>query len=428
MRNKLIVKVLLFFWLLLFFILVPFTSLESKVYIDINSPIFKQLPIAVQEFSGHYGKEISDVVVADLEFTGLFLQINPSAYLEIPTQEFNPKNWSVLGVEIVIKGSVKIEKDKDFIVIVFVYDVFEHREILKKEYQAKKELIRTLSHSIANDIYNKLTGEVGIFRSKIAFIAGDKAEKDIYIMDWDGNRISKIGVKKESILSLRWSRDGNKLIYSARRNREWGIYCLDFVNMKEEKIFTSKGTNILGDFLPNGDEIIISSTKDGTPNIYIIALKEKSKIKKLTSSYGIETSPSISYDGRYITFVSDRGGTPQVYLMEIDGSGAKRITFEGTYNTSPLWSFKEDLIAFVGLKGKNQIFTIKPDGTELKQLTTDGNNEEPSFSPDGRYIVFSSDRNRIKSIYLMRTNGENQKRITPGNMECFGPRWSNNNF
>lgn len=428
MRNKLIVKVLLFFWLLLFFILVPFTSLESKVYIDINSPIFKQLPIAVQEFSGHYGKEISDVVVADLEFTGLFLQINPSAYLEIPTQEFNTKNWSVLGVEIVIKGSVKIEKDKDFIVIVFVYDVFEHREILKKEYQVKKELIRTLSHSIANDIYNKLTGEVGIFRSKIAFIAGDKAEKDIYIMDWDGNRISKIGVKKESILSLRWSRDGNKLIYSARRNREWGIYCLDFVNMKEEKIFTSKGTNILGDFLPNGDEIIISSTKDGTPNIYIIALKEKSKIKKLTSSYGIETSPSISYDGRYITFVSDRGGTPQVYLMEIDGSGAKRITFEGTYNTSPVWSFKEDLIAFVGLKGKNQIFTIKPDGTELKQLTTDGNNEEPSFSPDGRYIVFSSDRNRIKSIYLMRTNGENQKRITPGNMECFGPRWSNNNF
>lgn len=428
MKNKLRVKVLLIFFGLFFSIFIPFTSCESKVYIDINSPAFKQLPIAIQEFSGPYGKEISDVISSDLEFTGLFLHINPDAYLETPAQEFNPKNWSVLGVEIVVKGSVEIEKDKDLIVMVFLYDVFEAKEILKKEYQAKKELIRTLSHSIANDIYNKLTGETGIFRSKIAFISGDKKEKNIYIMDWDGNRISKLGVKKEAIISLRWSRDGTKLIYSARGNREWGIYCLDFVNMKEEKVFSSKGTNILGDFLLKGDEIIISSSKDGTPNIYIINLKESSKIKKLTSSYGIETSPSISPDGKYITFVSDRGRTPQIYLMDIDGLNVNRITFEGTYNTSPVWFPKGDLIAFVGLKVGNQIFTIEPDGSELTQLTTEGNNEEPSFSPDGRYIVFCSDRNRIKSIYIMRANGEAQKKITPENMECFGPRWSSNNF
>lgn len=414
-------KVLIFFLSLFTIYDLLFTVVESKIYIDITSPAFKQLPIAIQEFQGPFGKEISDIIENDLKFTGFFLPIDRAAFLENPSQQFNSRNWTPLGVEAVVKGSVK--EDKGLCVKMSIYDVFEGREIFRKEYRAETDLLRPLAHSVANDIYLKLTGEEGIFRSRIAFVATDRDRMGIYIMDWDGKRITRMGVTGNIILPPRFSKDGNKLIYSAERNRQWGIYLLDFLNMSEKKIYTSKGTNIAGNFFPNSEDFCFSSSKDGTPDIYVKHIK-KNRITKLSSSYGIDVSPAVSPDGQYIAFVSDRGGSPQIYVMRKDGTSIRRLTFEGSYNTSPSWSPKGDRIVFVGRREKNQIFTIKPDRTELTQLTFYGNNEDPSFSPDARYITFSSDRDGIKAIYIMRANGESQRRITPKGFVSFGPNWS----
>jgi len=416
-------KVFFFIFLLLTAYCLLLTVVEAKVYIDINSPAFKKIPIAIQEFSGTSRKEIPDIISDDLEFTGLFVLIDRAAHLENPSQPFNPRNWTPIGAEVVVKGSVK--EDKDYTVTISIFDVFEGKEILKKEYKAERELVRPLAHNIANDIYTLLTDQIGIFRSKIAFVADDKSGKSVYIMDWDGNRSTHLGVRGNAILSPRWSRDGTKLIYSTERGRQWGIYLLDFKSMTEKKVFSSKGTNMAGDFLPDGNEFIFSSSKDGAPDLYTMNLKNN-QISRLTSSYGIDVSPAVSPDGNTIAFVSDRGGTPQIYIMRRDGSDVRRITFEGSYNTSPSWSPKGDRIVFAGRRGTNQIVTIKPDGTGLIQLTTQGNNEDPSFSPDGRYITFSSDRNGVKGIYIMRANGESQRRITPKNLRAVGPRWSPN--
>ncbi|MEW6570283.1 MAG: Tol-Pal system beta propeller repeat protein TolB [Nitrospirota bacterium] len=396
---------------------------EAKVYIDINSPAFEKFPIAVSDFSGSKGVEIADIIKRDLEFTGLFECIEKAAYLEDPQQPFNPRNWTPLGAEAVIKG--RAEEVNEMIVTVSLYDGFEGREILKKEYKAEMGLLRPLSHAIANDVYFVLTGQRGVFRSKITFVGEEKGEREICLMDWDGARISKTGLTANILLSPRWSSDGNKLIYSAERNRQWGIFLLDFTNMKEKKVFSSNGTNIAGDFLPGGHEFTFSSSREGTPDLFIMNLSDK-KIRKITSSYGIEVSPAVSPDSRYIAFVSDRGGSPQVYTMRMDGSELKRMTFEGSYNTSPCWSPKGDKIVFAGRRGTNQIFISNPDGTDLTQLTTQGNNEDPSFSPDGRFITFSSDRHGTKGIYIMRANGESQTRITPPNLKAFSPRWSPN--
>jgi TolB protein len=396
---------------------------EAKVYIDISSPASKKLPIAIQEFSGPSGREISDIIQSDLDFTGLFAFIDRAAYSENPTQPFNPKNWTPIGVEAVVKGSVT--EGKELIITASLYDVIEGKEILRKEYKADRELIRPLSHTIANDIYSMLTNETGIFRSRIAFVGEEKGERALCLMDWDGNRMTRTGLKANIMLSPRWSKDGSRLMYSAERNRQWGIYLLDFTKMNERKVFSSRGTNMAGDFLSGGNELVISSSKDGTPDLYIVNLKNDNLLR-LTSSHGIEVSPSVSPDSRYIAFVSDKGGSPQIYIMRRDGSEIKRITFDGSYNTSPSWSPKGDKIIFAGRKGTNQIFIINPDGTELTQLTSQGNNEDPSFSPDGRYITFSSDRDGVKGIYIMRANGESQKRINPKNIRAYCPRWSPN--
>ena len=394
---------------------------DAKVYVDISSPAFRKLPIAIQEFTGPYGKEISDIIKNDLDFTGLFACIDKETFLESPSTPFSAKNWSSLGAEAVLKGASN--EGKTISASASLYDVYQGEAILQKGYTTSKEYIRLLAHTIANDIYYLLTGEKGVFKTKIAFIAEGKGERAIYQMDWDGSRMSKLSSGGNIVLSIRWARDGSKLAYSAERRRQWGIYLLDFKDRSEKKIFSAKGTSIVGDFSPDGNDVFLSSSRDGKPELYSMDILSGNAIK-LSSSHGIEVSPSVSPDGKQIAFVSDRGGSPQIYAMKTDGSGVKRITFEGSYNTSPNWSPKGDRIVYSGRRGTNQVFIMNPDGTGLTQLTFQGNNEDPSFSPDGRYITFTSDRDGVKGIYIMRINGESQKRISSKGLKAFCPRWA----
>ena len=400
-----------------------FTAVEAKVYIDITSPSAKKLPIAIYDLQGPSGKEISDIIRDDLTFTGLFMCIDKASYIEPAAGKFSQQNWKPLGIEAVVKGTTRASNG--LIVDIALYDVFDGREIMNRQYQSTRELIRQVAHTISNDIYQAFTSLPGMFRTRIAFVAEDDGEKGIFMMDWDGQRARKLGLKGSLVLAPRWSADGSKIIYSSERGRQWGVYLLDFGKMTEKRIFASKGTNMAGDFFPKGDAVIFSSTQDGTPDIYVMSLKDNAT-RKLTRTQGIEVSPAVSPDGTRIAFVSDRGGSPQIYIMRTDGSDVRRVTFEGSYNTSPSWSPSGDRIVFSCRKGKNQICMIKPDGTDLAQLTDIGNNEDPSFSPDGRYITFSSDRDRTRGIYIMRANGETQTKISPPGLRSYGPRWSPN--
>lgn len=400
----------------------PLSTNAEKIYIDITSPGIKKFPIAIQNFVG--GKEVSDIIKEDLDFTGIFYCIDDSAQIERPEDPFNPLNWKGLGVEVVLKG--RVVTGKNISVVISAYDVSEEKELLKKEYTAPTSLIRPLAHSISNDIYKLLTGQKGIFRTKISFVVHHKEQKnqEIFIMDWDGHRMQGLNIKANILLTPRWSTDGSKLLYTAERNRSWDVYMLEMNTFKEKNVLAIRGLNISGNFFPNNREFVFSSTMDGKSDIYIADIVNM-KGRKLISSPWIDVSPSVSPEGNSLLFVSNRSGTPQIYIADIDGYGIKRLTFTGAYNTSPVWSPTGDRIAFVGMSGsKNQIFTMKPDGSDLRQLTDKGNNEDPSFSPDGRYIAFTSDRDGIKGIYIMRLNGEEQKRITPKNIKASNPSWS----
>ncbi|PIV43942.1 MAG: Tol-Pal system beta propeller repeat protein TolB [Nitrospirae bacterium CG_4_10_14_3_um_filter_44_29] len=397
---------------------------EAKIYIDITSPAIKKLPIAIPEFSGTEGKQIADLIRDDLEFTGFFLSIDRAAYIEKSGDAFNPKNWTAIGAEAVVKGTVSGEQN--LTAIVSLYDTSEGREVLRKQYKGTKVSIRRLGHSIASDIYQHITGEKGIFGTRVAFVAEDEGKKGLYLMDWDGAGIKRLGIKGDFVLRPHWSLDGRRLVYSSERGGQWGIYLLDFTKMSEKKVFASRGLNITGNFSPDGEEIVFSSSQDETYGIYNLRLSD-SKLTRITTARWIEISPVVSPDGKLVAFVSDRGGTPQIYIMSRNGYDARRITFEGSYNTSPSWSPDNKKIVFVGrVSGKQQIFIISPDGSALTRLTDKWNNEDPSFSPDGRFIIFSSVRNGGSGIYTMRANGESQKKITPPWLRAFGPRWSPN--
>lgn len=400
--------------------LVPSPVLAGRVYVDVTSPNLRPLPIAVQNFVG--GKEISDKVKNDLDFTGLFHCIDEAGQIESPDKPFSPMGWQGLGTELVVKG--KVLPGRELTVVVTAHDVSTAHEVLNKEYSASPELAGVLAHSISNDIYNILTGGRGIFRSKIAFVRGGGDKREVAVMDWDGGREFSTGVTAGIVLTPRWSNRGDKVLYSAERNRQWGIYLLDMGSMKEKSIVNIAGLNMSGNFFPDGHKFVFASSMNGNSNIYIANI-DSMKGEKLVSSPWIEVSPSISPDGNQLLFVSNRSGSPQVYIADKDGNGIRRLTFEGNYNTSPAWSPRGDRIVYTSMVGgANQVFVMKTDGSGSLQLTDKGSNEEPCFSPDGRYIAFSSNRDGVRGIYLMRTNGEGQHRITPKGVRAVGPSWS----
>jgi len=414
--------------LLINVLLIPFfvRDVSARVYIDISSPGFREIPVAIYEFIGpSEGRRIADIVRDDLQFSGVFSFVDRDAYIETPLPVFDSRNWLPLGVELVLKGSVTIDSD-EVVVSVYLFDVVESRKILQKKYSARKRFVRILAHSISDDIYKRVTGEDGVFRTKIAFIGERNKRENTYLMDWDGKRLRNTGITGEHLLRPHWSADGAKLLYSAVRGKQWGVFMLDFRKRKERLLFRSQGINIAGDFFPGGTTFVFSSSIKGTPDLYLFDINRK-KRKRLTRWLGIEISPSLSPDGGKIAFVSDRAGTPQLYIMDIDGRNLRRVTHEGNYNTAPVWSPRGDRIAYSGrINGKIQIFTVKLDGADALQLTERGNNEEPSFSPNGRFIAFTSDRDGKKAVYIMRANGEGKKRVTPKDMRAFGPSWSPN--
>jgi TolB protein len=399
------------------------SSTHAKLYIDITNPE-RRIPIAISPLSGPLGGEIAQVVSEDLDYTGLFILLRPEGFTELPYQEFRSENWAPAGVLCVLKGTVTLT-GTDLEAQARFYDVETGAELFAKKYKGPKTLLRMIAHSIADDIYKEVTGVRGVFRSRLSFITDKGGAKDINLADWDGQRARALGLKERMIMGPRWSREkgANALVYSAERRRRWGIYRLDLATMKEKLLFERPGTNIAGDTGPNG-EVLFSSSFEGSPDIYM--MYRDGSVKQLTRARAINVSPSFSPDSRRIVFVSNQGGTPQIYIMDLNGYNMSRLSYNGSYNTSPSWSPDGERVAFAGrYEGKNQIFLARVDGTETVVLTSRGNNEEPAFSPDGKLLVFTSDRDGYKAVYTMRANGEEQRRISPAGVKAFGPRWSN---
>lgn len=422
MKKIILIKMLMIMCFVCFFLA---HNIEAKVYIDIDSPALRQFPMAFYDFGDDkIGRELTSIIKNDLGFTNLFYFIDKAAFIEAKGDDFNPANWLPIGAEAVLKGDLTVTDKVN--VVVRLYDVVETRIIVYKQYSSTKRDLRSLAHKIADDIYVALTGRKGIFGTKIAFVSIEEEMKELALIDYDGGRVKRTKFRKEMMLSPNASGDGSKFVISASDGRQWTIYLVDFNSVNSKKIFESRGVNIAGDFFRGSDSFIFSSSRAGSPDIYIYDLTSN-KIRRITSNYWINISPTLSPDGKKVAYVSDKSGNPHIYIMSIDGYDAQRITFEGTYNTSPSWSPAGDLIAYSGMiGGKNQIFTVKPDGSDVMQLTDWGNNEDPSFSPDGRFITFTSDRNGHKAIYIMTTGGENQKRISPKGYRAFGPEWLSN--
>ena len=381
-------------------------------------------------------KTIFSTVTSDLTFMDLFTFLSPAAFQEPTTAGLSPgsfqmTDWSKIGAEILIKGSVTIEKGA-LKLESYVYETASGKLLLTKRYVASPTDARKVGHTLANDIIEVITGTAGIFDSRIAMSCMKKGGiKEIFVMDFDGSNVRQVTNHRSTAISPAWSPDGARLAYSVYSKRSDNVknidlFELDFRSSTTKKLSNRKGINSGAAYHPKSGSIALTMSFLGNPEIFAFDPK-KNTVERLTSSFGFDVDPTWSPDGTKLAFVSNRSGMPMVYAMDTQGSKVERLTYAGRYNATPTWSPKGDKIAFAGwVDGRFDVFVMNSDGTNISRLTKNqGNNEDPHFSPDGNFIVFSSNRAGQKNVYVMNIDGSFVKRLTYELGDCVSPKWSN---
>ncbi len=411
----------------------------GKVYIDIDSPAFQKFTAAIPDFKNIGSNEdtenlsarFSDNLTEMLKITGFFRIIDKNAFLEdrnkagITAGSIDFHDWSSIGAEFLVKGGFQCN-GKDLTAEFRLFDVVEGKLLTARKYWGTQEEIKAMVLKFASEILLALTGERGVFETKIAFIGKKGKTSDIYVIDFNGSRLVRVTRNRSITLFPHWSQDGEKLSFTSYMRGNPDLYFIDISKRKIKRISNFKGLNLSGPWSPDGSKILLTLSKDGNEEIYVMDI-EKRKLRRLTYDPAIDVSPTWSPDGKKIAFVSSRSGSPQVFIMNSDGSSVRRLTYEGNYNTSPCWSPNGKRIAYEGMtNGHFQIFSIDEAGGNFLQITFEkGGCEYPSWSPDGRYLVFSSRKNGKIRICIINSNGLNLRTLhEETGMDAICPSWS----
>ena len=421
-------------------LLYPYKGL-TQIIIDIDGPSITKIQIAIPDFKNftktkenpELSAALANVITNDLDLSGYFLPMDKNSFLDedgpgLTADNIRFRNWSLIGTQILLKGGYtcigrSIEVD------VRLYDADWGTPILGKKFLGKINEYRYLMHRIGNEIINEIIysmkGDKGIFLSKFAFVNNSTGNNEIYICDFDGFNIERLTTDKSIDMLPRWSPRGDSIVYNSfKEGMEPMLYLMDISTGRVKKISGRKGLNTGARWSDDGQTLDLTLSHNGNPDIYSIDLNGKI-IKQLTRHWGIDISPSRSPDRQKITFVSNRSGSPQIYVKDLKTGTEERLTFDLKYCTSPVWS-SLNKIAFSGIEDSQfDIYTMDPDGSNLRKLThNNGNNEDPCWSQDGRYIAFSSNRAGGSHIYIMNSNGQNQRRISFFQGEETTPSWS----
>ncbi|MDG2403236.1 MAG: Tol-Pal system beta propeller repeat protein TolB [Amylibacter sp.] len=401
---------------------------ETKpLMIEITQGVIKPMPIALSQFSAigdttpQYVDQITSVIMADLVGSGLFREIPRSAHVSANTNFNNPvrfSDWRVINVDALITGSVNIQGDK--LILQFrLFDVFAQKPLGEGlQFQASIGNWRRMAHKISDAVYSRLTGEAAYFDSRVVYISeqGPKnaRKKRLTIMDYDGANSRFLTDDNDIVLAPRFSPNNEEIVYTSYETGVPKVYLMNVDTLNKRVLDDQPGMTFAPRFSPDGRNVVMSLTDRGNTDIYSVVLESRRKTR-LTSGPSIDTAPSFSPDGKQIVFESDRGGRQQIFIMSSSGGDATRISFgKGSYGT-PVWSPRGDMIAFTKIsQGRFHIGVMRTDGSNERLLTASFLDEGPTWSPNGRVIMFfreSAGTNGAPEIFSVDVTGRNLKRV-----------------
>ena len=411
---------------------------QSLPTIDLNrgGPM-QPLPIAITDMvggSGHeaqLGKDISRVVAADLERSGLFRPIDPRAFIQTPQAlqaGVRFEDWKAINAQALVSGKAEMTADGRLRVEFRLFDVLAQKQLTGQAYTAASAGWRRIAHLVADAIYKQLTGESGYFDTQIVYVAEsgakDKRIKRLAIMDQDGENHKFLTDGSDLVLTPRFSPQMREITYLSYYQNRPRVYVLQIDTGRREVLGDFPGMTFAPRFSPDGNKVIMSMAIDGNSDIYEMDMRTR-RSRRLTDNPGIDTSPSYSPDGAHVCFESDRGGSQQIYVMDAGGGNPKRISFgDGRYGT-PVWSPRGDLIAFTKQQGgRFYIGVMRPDGTGERLLTQDFLVEGPTWAPNGRVLAYTRQAGGgATKVFSIDLTGVNERQVvTP--MEASDPAWS----
>ncbi len=412
---------------------------QAQLSVDITQGVFEPIKLALPVFSGdtknasQFAQEITRVITNDLENTGLFKIIDRESYLEDASDiNIRPKfnNWRPIKAAALIQGQIIIGQDDMLEVKFRLWDIFAESQMIGNQYQAEPNQWRRIAHIVADKIYERLTGDIGYFDTRILFVAetgpADRRIKRLAIMDQDGFNHKILTDGRALVLTPRFSPTEQKITYLSYYKDTPQVFLFDLQTGEYKEIGEFQSMTYAPRFSPDGKHLIMAYAQDGNSDIYLYDL-ETNQAQRLTKDSAIDTSPSFAPDGNQIVFTSDRGGSPQLYTMDRNGSNVTRISYgKGRYST-PVWSPRGDLIAFTRqYQGQFSIGVMHYDGSGERLLSRSYLEESPSWSPNGRVLVFYRENKEdygSNSLYSIDITGYNlRKLITP--TSASDPAWS----
>lgn len=415
------------------------SAAHAEIEIDITRGHLNPMPIAVPDFIGtqaqevSVGRQVSEVIRANLTRSGLFRVVDPAAYLQqVADVNTQPRfgDWKVTQSQALVIGQSTLMPDGRLRIEFRLWDVFGESEALASFYATTPENWRRIAHKISDAIYKRLTGEDGYFDTRVVFVSesgprGARRVKQLMIMDQDGANPSILPTGTAQVITPRFSPTAQQITFMSFETGRPKVFLYNIETGRREVLGNFEGMSYAPRFSPRGDSVVMTLDLGGNSEIFRMDLRSRATTR-LTNNPGIDTSPSFSKEGDQIVFNSDRGGSRQLYTMNADGTNVQRISQGAGSYTTPVWSPRGDLIAFTKqVGGRFGIGVMRPDGSGERMLSDAYLDEGPTWSPNGRVIMFFREARpgAGPKLWSVDLTGQNLRQVTTP-ADASDPAWS----
>ncbi|HEY2864552.1 MAG TPA: Tol-Pal system beta propeller repeat protein TolB [Casimicrobiaceae bacterium] len=400
---------------------------HAQLTIEIIGGGATTIPIAIVPFAGesNYPLGVTGVVGADLSRSGLFRLVDSGGVVPRPVRAEDVRygDWTGRGADAVVVGNITALPDGRAEVRFTLLDAVKQAQLASLSYVVSPAQFRATAHRIADVIYEKLTGDVGVFSTRIAYVAKQAGRYELLVADADGFNAQSIVTSKEPLLSPEWSPDGTRIAYVSLENRKPVVYVQSLTTGARQLVANFRGSNSAPAWSPDGSRLAVTLSKDGSSQIYLINL-DGSNPQRLTTSAGIDTEVNFAPDGRSILFTSDRGGSPQIYRMALGGGAVERMTYDGNYNVSPRFLPDGKGFVFVRRDGGRLNVALQDFATRQVQVLTQGSlDESPSVAPNGKLILYASEVGGRGILAAVSSDGRVKQRLTATASDVREPAW-----
>ncbi|MBX9812957.1 MAG: Tol-Pal system beta propeller repeat protein TolB [Burkholderiales bacterium] len=403
-------------------------SAHAALTIEIVGAGANQIPIAIAPFRAEDGlaQKLTPVIAADLARSGLFKMVDAGGMVPVPhePEQVDFPQWRARGAEAVVIGNITPLSDGRYDIRFRLMDVVKQTQLAGFVYFASAAQLRLTAHKIADVIYEKMTGDAGVFATRITYVVKKGARYELQVADADGFGAQTVLASNEPIISPAWAPDGTRLAYVSFERKKPVVYVQSLTTGSRQVVANFWGSNSAPAWSPDGTRLAVTLTKDGGSQLYLVNADGSGTPTRLTHSSAIDTEANFSPDGQWILFTSDRGGSPQIYRIPAAGGQAQRLTFEGGYNVSPRHSPDGKSFTFIQRNGSRFNVAVQDFASRQVQVLTDGGiDESPSFAPNGKMILYATVVRERGILAAVSSDGRVKQRFTEDAGDVREPSW-----